>query len=202
MGLYGLKPAVSRGLEPIVGGLAARRVNPDVLSALAVVVAALGGACLALAASVPLLLLAVPLLAAVRLLLNVLDGAVARRGGVARPMGEMWNELGDRVCDTLFMGGLAFHPAVDTRLVAAAVVAALLASYAGITARAAGGVRQYTGVMSKPGRMVLLAIAAPLTFITSDNRCLNLGLIIIAVGALITLIQRLIAARREFGRAR
>jgi phosphatidylglycerophosphate synthase len=177
-------------------------MNPDLLSALAVLVAGIGGACLALAQVAAALLLAVPFLAALRLALNVLDGAVARRLAVSRPMGEMWNELGDRMCDVLFIGGLVFHPAVDARLVLAAVVAALLASYAGITARAAGGSRQYTGLMSKPGRMVVLAVAAPLAFITGDHRLwLNGALVVIALGGLLTLVQRLIAARREFSRA-
>ena len=202
MGLYGLKPAFTRWLRPLVEGLAARRTNPDLLSALAVVVAALGGACLALAGSVPLLLLVVPFLAAARLVLNILDVAVARLSGAQRPMGELWNELGDRVADVLFIGGSAFHPAVDARLVLAAVAGALLASYAGIAARAAGGARQYTGIMSKPGRMVVLAVAAPLAWLTLDSRWLNVGLAIIAVGALITLAQRLLAARQELGRAK
>jgi len=198
--LYGLKPAVTRALGPIVDGLVARRTNPDVLSAVAILVAALGGTCLALAGTARWLLFAVPLLAAARLLLNVLDGAVARRAGVARPMGELWNELGDRLADVLFIGGLLFHPAVDARLVLAAVVGALLASYTGITARAAGGARQYTGVMSKPGRMVVLAIAAPLAWLTLDDRWLNGALIVIAVGTLITLGQRLYAAHNELAR--
>jgi phosphatidylglycerophosphate synthase len=202
VGLYGLKPAVARGLEPIVAGLAALRVSPDLLSALAVVVSAAAGACLALAGDMPALLLAVPFLAAARLVLNVLDGAVARRMAVARPMGELWNELGDRACDVLFIGGLAFNPAIDARLVLAAVVAALLASYAGITARAAGGTRQYTGIMSKPGRMVVLAVAAPLAFLTLDSIWLNGALAVIALGSLVTLAQRLVATRRELARAR
>lgn len=202
MGLYGLKPGATRMLRPIEAWLIARRVNPDAISALAIVVSALAGASFALAASVPMLLLAVPLLAALRLVLNILDGVVARETGVARPMGEMWNELGDRVCDVLFIGALALHPEIDAKLVLAAVVGALLASYAGIAAKAAGGSRQYTGVMSKPGRMAVLALAAPLAYLSGDSRWLMVGLIAIAAGTLVTLLQRLLATRREFKRAR
>jgi phosphatidylglycerophosphate synthase len=115
------------------------------------------------------------LLAAIRLVLNILDGSVARRTGAARPAGELWNELGDRVADVLFIGGLAFHPAVDPRLALGAVIGALLATYAGIAARAAGGRRQYTGVMSKPGRIVILAVAAPLEYLAVDGRFLTVA---------------------------
>jgi phosphatidylglycerophosphate synthase len=197
MGLYRSKPAAQRIVRPLEDALVARRVHPDVLTALAVGAAALGGAALALAAEAPGLLLAVPLLAGVRLVLNLLDGMVARRTGQARPIGEVWNELGDRAADVFFIGGLAFHPAVEPRIALAAVVAAVLASYAGVATKAAGGTRQYGGILSKPGRMIVLAVAAPLAFVTADGRWLAVAAALILVGALVTLAQRIAAARRE-----
>jgi phosphatidylglycerophosphate synthase len=203
-GLYRLKPASQRLVEPLADALAARRVSPDVLSLVAILVAALGGACLARSPSVPGLLLVVPVAAAIRLVLNLLDGMVARRlaaGGPGRPIGELWNELGDRLGDLLFIGGLALVPDVGPWLGLSAVIAALLASYAGITARAAGGRRQYGGVMSKPGRMIVLAVAAPLAFLSGDARWLVGAATVLLVGGLLTLVQRLRTAAVELGRA-
>ena len=201
MGLYRLKPASQRLIRPIEDLLVARRVDPDLMSAAAVLVAAIGGLCLALGGGWPMLLLLVPFLAAARLVLNLLDGMVARRTGVSRPRGELWNELGDRVGDVLFIGGLAFHPGVDPRLAAGAVIAALLASYAGITARAAGGQRQYGGIMSKPGRMFVLAVAAPVAFVTADAVPLAAAAAVILFGGIVTLGWRIAAAWRELGDA-
>ncbi len=201
MGLYGLKPASQRLVRPFEDLLVARGVSPDSITAAATVVSAVGGICLGLAGQAPALLLAVPLLAAARLVLNILDGSVARRTGRARPIGELWNELGDRFADVLFIGGLAFHPAVEPRLALAAVIAAVLASYAGITARAAGGRRQYGGIMSKPGRMIVLAVAAPTAYITGDGRVLAAAAGLILIGSVATLVQRVAAARVELGRA-
>lgn len=196
-GLYRLKPISQRIVEPLAAGLARRGVSPDLLSAAAIPVAALGGLALAVSGSVPLLLLAVPLLAGARIVLNLLDGMVARATGRTHPMGEIWNELGDRACDALFIGGLAFAPGVEPRLVLAALAAALLASYAGISARAAGGTRQYGGIMSKPGRMIVLGIAAPAAYVSGQSAWLQAGAAAILIGGLVTLIQRLRAARRE-----
>ena len=190
-GLYRLKPASQRLVEPLADVLVARRVSPDVLSLVSIVVAGIGGASLALSPSVPALLLVVPVAAAIRLVLNLLDGMVARRLGPGRPVGELWNEVGDRIADLLFVGGLAFVPAVGPWLGLSAVLAALLASYAGITARAAGGRRQYGGVMSKPGRMIVLALAAPAAFVTGDPRWLVGAAVVLIVGSLLTLAQRL-----------
>lgn len=197
MGLYRLKPASQRLVRPLEDALVARGVHPDTLTALSVPVALAGGLAFAFSDELPALLLAVPFLAAARLVLNLLDGMVARRTGTAHPLGEIWNELADRLGDTLFLGGLAFTPAVDPRLAAGAVIAALLASYVGITAKAAGGRRQYLGVMSKPGRMIVVAAGAPLAFVTTDGRWLAAVAAVVLVGALITLAQRLRAAAQE-----
>jgi len=201
MDLYRLKPASARLVRPLEDLLVATRVSPNAISAAAVVLAAAGGTCLALADRWPPLLLLVPFLAAARLVANILDGSVARRTGAARPIGELWNELGDRVADVLFIGGLCFNAAVDPRLALGAVIAALLASIAGITVRAAGGRRLYVGVMAKPARMIVLAIAAPVAFVASDGRILAAASVVILVGSLVTLVQRVGSARTELGRA-
>jgi phosphatidylglycerophosphate synthase len=73
---------------------------------------ALGGLCRALADSFVALLLAVPFLAVLRLIMNLVDGQMARRTGTTHPMGEVLNEVGDHLSDILFVGGLAFVAAV------------------------------------------------------------------------------------------
>jgi CDP-diacylglycerol---glycerol-3-phosphate 3-phosphatidyltransferase len=196
-GLYRLKPASQRLVRPLEDWLVGTGVSPDAVTLAAVPVAALGGVCLALSANVPALLLAVPVVAAARLVLNLLDGLVARRTGRTHPMGEVWNEVGDRLADTLFIGGLAFVPGVDPRIALAAVVGALLASYAGLAVRAAGGRRQFGGVMSKPGRMAALALAAPVAFATGDVGWLVGAAWVIVAGTLVTLVQRVVAGWLE-----
>ena len=194
-GLYRVKPAAQRMVRPLVDASVVHGVSADALTLGAIPVAALGGLCLALSDSLPVLLLTVPFLAATRLVLNLIDGLVARETGTTHAMGELLNELGDRVSDVLFIGGLAFVASVGPTLALAAVVAALLSSYAGVAAKAAGVPRQYGGIMSKPGRMITLSVAAPLAFLAADSWPLVAAAWVILVGALITLVQRLVAAR-------
>ena len=85
--------------------------------------------------------------------------------------------------------------AVGPGLALAAVIAAILASYAGVLARAVGTPRQYRGVMSKPGRMITLAIAAPLAFVLAADWPLSTAAWIILIGSLVTLLQRVLATR-------
>jgi phosphatidylglycerophosphate synthase len=196
-GLYRLKPASQAVVAPVARWLVRRGIAPDLVTWAAVPVALVGGICLALSATAPLLLLVVPVAAALRLGLNLLDGMVARESGATHPLGELWNELGDRLADTLFIGGLAFHPQVDPRLASGAVIAAMVASYVGVTARAAGGRRQYGGLMSKPGRMATLGATAPITLITGDPWWLVLGAWVILLGGIATALARIAAARRD-----
>lgn len=196
-GLYRLKPASQRLVQPVADWLIRHGVPPDAVTWAAVPVAAVGGGALALAGQAPWLLWIVPVAATVRIALNLLDGMVARAAGSTHRLGELWNELADRLADVLFLGGLALHPGVDPVLALGAALAAVLASYAGVAARAAGGRRQYGGVMSKPGRMGTLAVAAPLAFLTGDDLWLTVAGWIILAGAVVTLVQRVLQAARE-----
>ena len=188
--LYRTKPAFVRALEPAVGFCVRHDIRADTLTLLAVPVALAGGAAIVASPVVPALLLLVPVAAAARLVLNLLDGAVARRTGATHPRGELYNELGDRVADVLLLGAPALLPGVEGRAVLLGVLLAVLASYTGVVTRAAGSERLYHGILAKPGRMVLLAVAAPGSLVWGVTAWHAFAALLIA-GAGITLLVRL-----------
>ena len=190
MAVYAIKPAFQRSLGGVEDWLVARRVHPDVLTGAALALAALGGALLWAGAQMPALLLFVPLVALGRTTLNALDGLVARRTGLARPWGEVLNDGADRLADVVLLGGLALAPTSDGRLGAAALVAVLLSSYLGVLSKAAGGPRQYGGVMGKADRMLYLALTTLVAGLAGQPEWLNVYLAVVLVGALATLVQR------------
>jgi phosphatidylglycerophosphate synthase len=189
-GIYAIKPAFQRSLHGAEDWLVARRVHPDVLTVGALALSVVGGVLLYAAAWVPLLLLALPAITLGRTALNALDGLVAKRTGLARPWGEVLNEFCDRLADVALLGGLALAPSSNGLLGAATLVAVLLGSYLGTVSKAAGGPRQYGGVMGKADRMVYLAIAAPLAGLVGRPEWLNWYLGLVLVGALVTIAQR------------
>jgi hypothetical protein len=81
--------------------------------------------------------------------------------------------------------GRAGRRGVRPALALGALAAAELASFVGVSARAAGGRRRYEGPMGKPDRMLVLGAAA-LAAAASRRpaRVLNAGLALIAAGAL------------------
>lgn len=196
MDLYAGKAALLGRLTPIVDRLVAGGVSPDSVTLAALPTAVVAGALLLLSPAAPGVLLAVPILAALRLLLNLLDGALARRTGLMHPRGELLNEFGDRLADIAFLAPVAALPGASPEVVLLGVLGAVLASYVGITAKAAGGDRIYRGVLSKPGRMVLLSACA-LGYLVVGGVAWTVFGPILLVGTVLTILERLaIAARR------
>lgn len=196
MDLYGLKPAIVRGLDPLLDLLARARVSPDAVTLAAVPIGAIGGAAILASPRTPALLLLVPLTATLRLVCNLLDGALARRTGRVHPRGELYNEVGDRLADVLMLAPVALLPGIDGPVVWLGVVLAVLASFTSVATRAAGGRRTYRGILSKPGRMVLLSAFAIAVLVVGPDAWAPFGPLLV-IGAGLTVAERVVVALRE-----
>src|SRR5436190_13187468 len=95
----------------------------------------------------------------------MLDGMVAIASGNASWRGEILNDLPDRISDVLIFAGVAHSGWMNPFLGYWAAIFALLTAYVGILGQAVGVQREFSGVMSKPWRMVVLHIGAWLTAI-------------------------------------
>lgn len=199
MNLYATKGAVNARLVPFVNRIAAAGVTPDQVTLAAIPVALLAGACLLASPTAPILLLAVPILVVVRILLNLIDGNLARRTGHIHPRGELYNELGDRLADVAFLAPVAFLPGAMPEVVLLGVLTGVLASYVGITARAAGGDRIYRGILSKPGRMALLIVCSAWAFVAGPEDTAAWAVFgpLLLIGTTLTLVERTVVAVRR-----
>ena len=198
MDLYATKGAINARLVPLVDRLAAAGVSPDALTLGAVPVAVAGGLCLLGSREVHLLLALVPLLVVARLVLNLLDGNMARRTGRIHPRGELYNEVGDRLADIAFLAPVAWLPGADAAIVLAGVGVALLASYVGIASKAAGGKRLYRGILSKPGRMALLVVCSLWALLAGPAATAAWAVFgpVLLIGAALTALERAVVAIR------
>jgi CDP-diacylglycerol--glycerol-3-phosphate 3-phosphatidyltransferase len=199
MNLYGTKGAANARLVPLVDRLAKAGVTPDQVTLAAVPVAMLGGACLLVSPAAPWLLLLVPVLVVARIVLNLIDGNMARRTGKTHPRGELYNELGDRLADVAFLAPVAFLEGAIPEVVLLGVLTGVLASYTGITARAAGGERIYRGILSKPGRMALLVVCSVWAFVAgpADTTAWAVFGPVLLAGTALTLLERIVVAIRR-----
>ena len=196
MDLYRVKPALLRGLDPILAWLERTGVRPDVLTLGAIPVGAIAGIAILASPTAPVVLVLVPLAAAARLILNLLDGALARRTGLIHARGELFNEVGDRLADVLMLAPVAFVPGAHQASVLLGVTMAVLASFTSVATKAAGGTRSYRGILSKPGRMALLSVTAIAVILVGPAAWGPFGPLLL-IGTSLTLLERIIGAIRE-----
>lgn len=185
------RPLASRDTgwaRALARALTGARVPPDAISA-ASIVAALGGAAALLALPAP----AGPLLCALgvqlRLLCNLLDGMVAVEGGLGGPLGPLWNELPDRVADSVLIVALGHAAGLPALGWAGALLAALTA-YIRATGGALGLAQDFRGLQSKPRRMAVMTlgclVAAATPWWAPAAQGLTAAAWVIALGAALT----------------
>jgi phosphatidylglycerophosphate synthase len=145
-------------------------IHPDAISYFSIVAAALAGVSFWQSGAHPWLLLAGPAFCYLRLWCNMLDGMVALASGTASSRGEILNDLPDRISDVLIFVGVA-HSGLNAVISGYwAAIFALLTAYIGLFGQAVGVQREFSGLMSKPWRMVTLHIGAWITLALIWNR--------------------------------
>lgn len=191
MGIYAIKPGFQRVLRVVERPLVSWRIHPDIITFSALALSGLGGFALFASRWSQWTLLVVPFACMLRICLNALDGMVAKDLGVARPWGEVLNELSDRLADAAFFVAIVFVPGIITPLAVSVLALTLITSYIGTLSKAAGAVRQYGGVMGKADRMILLSLASLIGLILPVAPVLNWFLVAVLAGLIITMAQRL-----------
>jgi phosphatidylglycerophosphate synthase len=197
------RPLKSRGTgwaRLATSALLRTRVTPNQVSTIGVLISLGGGWAFVAAPSTPWLYLLGALAIQLRLICNLLDGLVAVEGGRKSAYGPLYNEVPDRIEDSVF-------------LIAAGCAAGLLwlgftaALLAAVTAyiRTLGGTlglpQDFGGPMAKQHRMAALTLGAVGAFVeaicTRTNYALPVMLAIIAVGAFLTIVRRILNIARQ-----
>ena len=136
-----------------------------------------------------------------RLLCNLFDGMVAIDGNNSSLVGDIYNELPDRISDTLLLlplGYIAIAYPYVVELAWASVFLALFTAYVRSFGTALG-ITTFKGIMAKQKRMALLTFALILSIcfkytnieILYYKNIIYVMLIILNVGCLLTIITRL-----------
>src|SRR3972149_204631 len=198
MRIYSIKPLFQKFLSPVKDLLIRLNIHPTTINLLALIISITGGLALFFSYQNTILLLWIPFMAFIRTAFNALDGLIARELKVKnQQFGEVLNEFIDRLSDVAIFLGLAFAPYINLQLASAAIVLILLNSYLGIAGKAAGGKRQYAGIMGKADRMFYLSVAAIAVLITNNLNIMNYLLGFIAITTIISLFQRFFAIKKE-----
>lgn len=188
MSLRALRPVAQRALRPVVRLLATAGVTPNALSLTSTALALVGGASLAgglrPAAAVALL--------GARLVLDVLDGELARATGRTSRAGAFLNDVGDGLDDVLLYGGLALGMGSAAMFAFAALGAATeLVAVAGL---AHGAPRSQAGPLGKVDRMLVVGLIAAAA---DAGVRVDAGVVVATALVALTLVRRLVCGVRR-----
>ncbi len=157
MTLHDHRGRFERQLSPIVDWCAARGIEPNVVSVVALVITSLGGVGFYL--SSPARWWMLPIAATLLLvgaMLDSADGLLARATDSASALGDYLDHAFDRFADVALLVGLTFSPWVSFEVGLFAIVGTLLTSYMGTQAQAVGVGRDYGGLVGRADRMFVL----------------------------------------------
>lgn len=137
-----------------------------------------------------------------RLMANMFDGMVAVEAGKTSPLGELYNEIPDRVSDTATLVGAGFAWGGDPALGYWASILAIFVAYVRAQGRVAGAPQEYGGPMAKQHRMFVVTICCvaaalvpvgwwPIWERFPHAGILSAGLVTIIIGEWITVARRL-----------
>jgi phosphatidylglycerophosphate synthase len=165
-------------------------VTPNQVSASSLAFAALGAAAYAAvpAASSPgrlLLLLVAAICIQLRLLGNLLDGLMAVEEGKQTPSGALYNELPDRLADSLFLAA-AGYAAEWPELGWLSALLAVGTAYVRAFGASLGFGQDYGGPMAKQQRMFVLTAGSVVAMLLPHRPVLAAALAIITLGSALT----------------
>lgn len=204
------RPIAARRLRPfqqLAAALARKGVSANAISTLGMVAGVLGGIALFLTSRFPgssrALWGSAAALIQLRLLANMLDGMVAIERGTASRVGELYNEVPDRVSDSAILIGLGYATGGNILLGYGAALAAIFTAYVRAVGKAGGAPSEFCGPMAKQHRMFLATIvalflaAAPEAWGRVEFTGVSMGvaevaLILIAAGSVVTAVRRLL----------
>src|SRR5690242_1835486 len=160
------RPLASRGWkisEKVARWLARRGATPNTISIVGMICGILAGTMFALTsgATYPWVLwIFGGVFVQLRLLANLYDGMVAVLRETASPVGELFNEVPDRVSDAATLIGFGYATDSDSVLGFVATIFAIFLAYLRAQGKVAGAHQEFCGPMATQQRMATVTVAA------------------------------------------
>lgn len=206
-----IKARNARSSQIMVHWLSNAGVTPNSISVAGMVASIGAGVLFALTGSLSdaerALWLVGAVLVMLRLLANMFDGMVAVETGNSSAIGELYNEIPDRISDAAILIGVGYAAGSSGTLGYIAVCVALFVAYARSAVKTAGAPSDFCGPMAKQQRMLVVAGAAVFMGVTPlvwqlqwgpDNEwgIMAAALLVVIVGGVITAVRRVSHAVR------
>lgn len=201
----GRRPLASRSslwARYLADALTKAGISPNAISVTSIAFAGAGAALLVWEHNTSGLI-ACALCIQLRLLCNLLDGMVAIEGGRQSAVGGLYNEIPDRIADSLLIVALGYAIAIPALGWFGALAAAITA-YIRVLGGSLGLPQDFRGPMAKPHRMAVLTAACLLgaaeVYVRGSGWALQAAAWVIAAGSVLTCLTRTLAMARALRR--
>jgi phosphatidylglycerophosphate synthase len=179
-------------------------ISADGVSILGIVISIIGAAVLVAGTAAPWHFLVGAVAVQLRLLCNMLDGMVAVEGGRKSLYGPIYNELPDRLEDSLLLiaAGYAAYSVIGFELGLVAALLAAICAYVRLLGGTLGQPQDFCGPQAKPHRMFVLTVGLLAAFLAGlagwrSGPWLYFAIALICFGTLVTIVRRTLRIARR-----
>lgn len=158
--IYSLKSRFQNILRPIVILLVKKNVTANFITILAMILSIFYGIILFAYYHVNFVWIFLPFIFFVRMVLNAIDGMLAREFNQKSNLGAVLNEMGDVISDIALFLPFAFLSSANLWPVVVFCVLAVMSEMMGVVAIQIGSNRRYDGPMGKSDRVFVLGFTA------------------------------------------
>lgn len=156
--IYNIKPQFQRMLTPILEWMHRKDITANQITVSACILSVIIGVLFWFAEDNKWFFLALPIGLLLRMALNALDGMMARRYNQISRKGEMLNELGDVVSDTIIFLPLLKYQPESLYLIVIFIAMSIINEFAGVMGKVISNQRNYDGPMGKSDRAFILGL--------------------------------------------
>jgi len=165
--IYKIKPKFQKLLMPLLKLFKKLGISPNTITFSSILLSFLLSYFLWNAFENPIYFLFVAFGLLFRMMLNALDGMMARIYNLQSKKGEVLNVVGDIISDTAIYFPLILFESIEIELAIIFIVLSVINEFCGLLAKVVSGNRRYDGPMGKSDRAFLIGLICIIYYFTN-----------------------------------
>ena len=166
--IYKIKPYFQKLLIPLLKFLRRLGVSPNSITLLSIILSFVLSYFFFNVSDNSLYFLIVAFGLLLRMMLNALDGMMARMYNLQSSLGEILNEVGDIISDIVIYLPLILFECLDIEIAVIFVLLSIINEFCGLLAKTISGERRYDGPMGKSDRAFLIGVLCIVYYFTNS----------------------------------
>ena len=166
--VYKLKPKFQKLLQPLLLLLKRMGVSPNHITVFTIVFSIIIGYILFLGIQDRFWFLIVAVGLLLRMMLNALDGMMAKQFNLQSKLGEVLNEIGDVISDIAIYFPFIYFESIKSEYVIIFIFLSIINEFCGVLAKLISGTRRYDGPMGKSDRAFLVGVICIIIYFTDS----------------------------------